>query len=85
MANLRYGMNLRYATIWDMPLRCFAFAQLAALSHYVPERLRRTLLPAFLAAVCAADLRQYFVLFVDGAIYDPVPAALLRVLQILKF
>ena len=85
MANLRYGMNLRYGAIWDMPLRCFAFAQLAALSLRFPERLRSWVLPTLLILVCAADLRQYFVLFVRGAIYDPIPVELLRALQMLKF
>src|SRR2546430_14024942 len=28
MCNLKYGMNLRYATIWDMPLRFLAFSSL---------------------------------------------------------
>lgn len=84
MANLRYGMNLRYGAIWDLPLRCFAFAQLGALTAWFSERTRPFVLPGLLAVVCLVDLRQYFVLFLWGAIYDPIPVELLRVLQILK-
>ena len=84
MANLRYGMNLRYGAIWDMPLRCFAFAQLTALAGRFPERWRALVLPMLLVLVCAAEMRQYFVLFVSGAIYDPIPVELLRAMQMLK-
>ena len=85
MANLRYGMNLRYGAIWDLPLRCFAFAQLAALTARISgERLRAYVLPGMLALLCAVDLRQYFVFFVAGGIYDPIPMELLRVIDILK-
>lgn len=84
MANLRYGMNLRYGAIWDLPLRCFAFAQLSLFASRWLERFRAPVLAAMLLFVCAVDLRQYFVLFVRGAIYDPVPAELLRAAGILK-
>ena len=30
MCNIKYGMNLRYANMWDMPLRFLAFGQIAA-------------------------------------------------------
>ena len=33
MANIRYGMNLRYANMWDMPLRYLALER--------PDALRR--------------------------------------------
>jgi len=32
MANIKYGLSVRYTTIWDMPLRFLAVAQLARLS-----------------------------------------------------
>ena len=28
MCNIKYGMNLRYANMWDMPLRFLAFSQI---------------------------------------------------------
>ncbi len=84
MANLRYGMNLRYGAIWDLPLRAFAFSQLVVWVHRFADAKRAWLLPLGLAIVCAVDLRQYFVLFVNGAIYDPVPSELLRAVGILK-
>lgn len=84
MANLRYGMNLRYGAIWDVPLRCFAFAQLTAFAVRFSNRWRPYVLPTLLLVVSAADLRQYFTLFVKGAIYDPVTRELLRAVDILK-
>ena len=40
MANVKYGMNLRYASIWDLPLRALAAAQLGLLAARVAERWR---------------------------------------------
>src|SRR5438477_4381537 len=34
MCNVKYGMNLRYANMWDMPLRFLAFSQIAALALF---------------------------------------------------
>ena len=41
MCNVRHGMNLRYATIWDLPLRVLVFAQLAWLcaQYKIPARV----------------------------------------------
>ena len=33
MCNVKYGMNLRYGTIWDLPLRALAAAQLGLLAQ----------------------------------------------------
>lgn len=84
MANLRYGMNVRYGAIWDFPLRCFALAQLTVLALAFSERLRAYILPGMLAFVAAVDFRQDSVLFVTGGIYDPIPRELLRAVGILK-
>ena len=83
MCNLRYGMNLRYANMWDMPLRVLAFTQLAALLAPVP-RYRTAIMVAAVALICAVDLRQYLVLAVDYPLYELVTEGLLRALKILK-
>ena len=52
MCQVRYGMNLRYAVMWDMPLRWLAFWNLSLISarppappshHYPHARCRRSM------------------------------------------
>ncbi len=83
MCNLKYGMNLRYANMWDMPLRVLAFSCLTSL--VLPfVRYRTALLCAAVALICAVEMRQYIILFVDFPLYELVSEGLLRALQILK-
>jgi 4-amino-4-deoxy-L-arabinose transferase-like glycosyltransferase len=83
MCNLKYGMNLRYANMWDMPLRVLAFSQLGALAAPF-TRYRNLLLVAAVAFICAMELRQYIILCVDFPLYELVTEGLLRALKILK-
>ena len=83
MCNLKYGMNLRYANMWEMPLRVLAFSQLAAWIRPV-SRQRVVLITAVVAAICALELRQYIILAVDFPLYELVSEGLLRALNILK-
>ncbi|MDQ6764648.1 MAG: phospholipid carrier-dependent glycosyltransferase, partial [Verrucomicrobiota bacterium] len=83
MCNLKYGMNLRYANMWDMPLRVLAFSQLRALVQPF-TRYRGVLLATAVALICAVEMRQYLILFVDFPLYELVSEGLLRALQILK-
>ena len=83
MCNIKYGMNLRYANMWDMPLRFLAFSQIA----YVFSSLRRyrTLITVIVVGLlCLVELRQYIVLFVRYPLYELVSEGLLRALKILK-
>lgn len=82
MCNVRYGMNLRYANMWDLPLCFLAASYLVALF----ARFRRAdlWLALSIMALCAFDLRQYQILFVKFGLYELVPEGLLRALQILK-
>ena len=83
MCNVRYGMNLRFATIWELPLCALAAAQVDAMSRAFGKR--SALVGAFLlAALCAYSLRQYVILFVDNSVYDIVSEPLLRAVKILK-
>lgn len=83
MCNLKYGMNLRYANMWDMPLRVLAFSQLASMIRPI-SRVRVWILGGAVAIICAFEMRQYLILFVDYPLYELVSEGLLRALKILK-
>lgn len=83
MCNVKYGMNLRYANMWDMPLRFLALSSLIALLAPL-RRFHQTLLAIVVAAVCAIEMRQYIILFVQFPLYELVSEGLLRALRILK-
>ena len=84
MANLRYGMSLRYTLMWDLPLRWLAFTQITFLAVRVFPRYRNIFIPVAVAAVCAVDLSHYFLFFVQNGTYDPTAAEMLRQLNIVK-
>lgn len=83
MASVKLGCNLRYTTIWDMPLRMLAFNQLALLATRFGRRRWLVLILATVA-LCAFELHQYFVFCVDWPAYALVPSDLLRATHILK-
>jgi 4-amino-4-deoxy-L-arabinose transferase-like glycosyltransferase len=83
MCNIKYGMNLRYANMWDMPLRVLAFGQIAAFCAPL-QRYRTLILGGAVAVICAVEMRQYIILFVQYPLYELVTEGLLRALQILK-
>jgi len=82
MCNIRYGMNLRYTNMWDMPLRYLALGCLIDVTR--PFRRPEIAVVAAVLVLCAIDLRQYYIFFVQHDLYELVTAALLRALQILK-
>lgn len=83
MCNLKYGMNLRYANMWDIPLRVLAVSCLTSLTAPF-ARYRTTVLTGVIAVICAFEMRQYILLCVDYPLYELVTEGLLRALQILK-
>jgi hypothetical protein len=83
MCNIKYGMNLRYANMWDMPLRFLAFGQVVAFCAR-SQRYRTLILCGAVGLVCVVELRQYIILFVQFPLYELVPEGLLRALHILK-
>ena len=83
MCNVKYGMNLRYATIWDIPLRALAMFQLTQISRWFGPRQILALV-VLVAALCAYELRQYVVFFKDFGLYELVTEGLLNAVQILK-
>ncbi len=85
MCCVKYSMNLRYANMWDMPLRLLAFTQVAAFATRFGRRENLALIVA-VAALAALDLRQYDILFVQfDKDYEMVSSNLLTALKILKF
>jgi hypothetical protein len=83
MCNVKYGMNLRYASIWDLPIRALAAAQVVAIARRFGQRQALAASIA-IAALCAYDLRQYQIFFIDGRLYELVTGGLLQVVKILK-
>ncbi len=83
MCNIKYGMNLRYTNMWDMPLRFLAFSQIIYLFSSL-RRYRTVIVCLTVALLCALELRQYFILFVRYPLYELVSEGLLRALKILK-
>ena len=85
MCNVKYGMNLRYANMWDMPLRLLAFTQLGWLADRFPQRWTQPVLGLFVVGLCAFDLHQYQVLFVNfDRDYEMITTNLLYALKIFK-
>jgi hypothetical protein len=83
MCNVKYGMNLRYANMWDMPLRTLAVSALLTLLTPV-ARYRNVLFAASIVLISALEFRQYLILFVHYPLYELVSEGLLRALHILK-
>jgi 4-amino-4-deoxy-L-arabinose transferase-like glycosyltransferase len=83
MCNVKYGMNLRYANMWDMPLRFLAFSQIGAFAQLF-KRHTALLTGLAVAFVALIDLRQYYILAVQYPLYELITHDLMRALQILK-
>ena len=85
MCTVKYSMNLRYANMWDMPLRLLAFTQLTWIAARFAKR-EKIIVMLGVVALCALDLRQYDILFVQFDVdYEMISANLLQALKILKF
>jgi 4-amino-4-deoxy-L-arabinose transferase-like glycosyltransferase len=82
MCNVRYGMNLRYTNMWDMPMRYLALSCITDVTRSF--RRREMLIVGGVILLCAIDLRQYYIFFVQNDLYELVTRALLRALQIVK-
>jgi 4-amino-4-deoxy-L-arabinose transferase-like glycosyltransferase len=83
MVNVRNGMNLRYSTMWDMPLRYLAAGTILHLAG--AARRWQILAPVLLLAlVGGVELHQYYVIFVQQDTGDPVTQALMYALQIIR-
>jgi 4-amino-4-deoxy-L-arabinose transferase-like glycosyltransferase len=83
MCNVKCGMNLRYANMWDMPLRFLAFGSLVGLVAPI-RRYRNIVLGVGVALICVIELRQYYILAVQYPLYELITHDLMRALHILK-
>jgi len=83
MCNIRYGMNLRYANMWDLPLRYLAVSCLVNLTSTF-GRYKELALGLAVVAICAMELHQYYVFFVNFGLYELVTEGLMRAVRILK-
>ncbi|MEK0450007.1 MAG: hypothetical protein RL088_2275 [Verrucomicrobiota bacterium] len=85
MCNVKYGMNLRYTSIWEMPFRLGAVMIIAELCTGL--RHRQWLgVAVIVASICAYDLRQYNIFASDPTkpLYELVTNDLLKLVKILK-
>ena len=83
MCNVKYGMNLRYATIWELPLCALAAVQVEQIARPFGRRAPLAGVLIFIG-LCAYGLRQYTIFFVDTHLYELVSEGLLRAVHILK-
>jgi hypothetical protein len=83
MCNVKYGLNLRYANMWDVPLRMLAMGAIVTIAGKLP-RFHQAFVVTVVALISIFELRQYLILFVDYPLYELVSEGLLRALHILK-
>src|SRR5438132_299440 len=83
MCNVKYGMNLRYANMWDLPLRFLAFSQIVAMASWV-KSYRAAITAAAVIFLAAIEFHQYIVLAVHYPLYELITHDLLKALRILK-
>lgn len=84
MASVRYGMSLRFANLWDFPLRFLAASAVFLLAGNLRWRPAVVTTAVFVLMACA-DFRQYQRIFVTHNVYDPVTPELLHAVDMLKF
>jgi 4-amino-4-deoxy-L-arabinose transferase-like glycosyltransferase len=84
MASVKYGMSVRFAGFWDLPLCWLAWSQLRALAGKIAPRRRDFVLCIAVLLVSATGFWQYCRVFVFRHTYDPVTRAILMALDIYK-
>jgi hypothetical protein len=83
MVNVKNGMNLRYATMWDMPLRYLAAGTILQMAGAV-RRWPVATAVVLLGLIGAFELHQYAVIFVQHGVQDPITLYLMYALQIVR-
>jgi len=83
MCNVKYGMNLRYANMWDLPLRFLAFSQIVWLASFA-KRFQTAIIASAVVLLAAIEFHQYIVLAVRYPLYELITHDLLQALSILK-
>jgi hypothetical protein len=83
MCNLKYGMNLRYANMWDLPLRFLAFSEIVWLASFA-KRFQTAAIASAVVLLVAIEFHQYVLLAVRYPLYELITHDLLQALSILK-
>jgi 4-amino-4-deoxy-L-arabinose transferase-like glycosyltransferase len=83
MGNIKYGLSVRYTTVWDVPLRFLAAAQLLRLSTLTGRWATLTFAVAAIA-LATFELNQYRIICVNFPAYALTDGELLTALRILK-
>jgi len=83
MCNVKYGMNLRYANMWDLPLRFLAVSEIVWLASFA-KRFQTTVVAVATVLLAAIEFHQYIVLAVRYPLYELITHDLLQALSILK-
>ena len=83
MVNVKNGMNLRYATMWDMPLRYLAAGAILQMAGAV-RRWPIATAVSLVGVVGAMELHQYLLIFVQHGVEDPITLYLMYALQIVR-
>jgi len=85
MGNLRYAINLRFANMWDFPLRWLALTPILLWADSIKSPYRgRLFYFASLGVLCFLELSNYVDIFVHNQVYDPVSLNLMRALNMIK-
>src|SRR3989440_4255809 len=75
MCNVKYGMNLRYANMWDLPLRFLAFSQILWLVSWI-KQYQGVIIAFAVALLAGIEFHQYVILAVQYPLYELVPEGL---------
>jgi hypothetical protein len=84
MSSVPYGISLRFAAYWDVPLRWLAASQVLQLRRKFPRISPVIITAIILFILVAVDLFQYWRYFMHAGIYDPVSFELVRASRLIK-
>jgi 4-amino-4-deoxy-L-arabinose transferase-like glycosyltransferase len=83
MVNVKNGMNLRYSTMWDMPLRYLAAGPILQIAGAM-RRWQLVTAVLLLVIVGGVELHQYCLIFVQHDTGDPITQFLMFALEIIR-
>jgi 4-amino-4-deoxy-L-arabinose transferase-like glycosyltransferase len=84
MSVITYGMSLRYAAYWEIPLAWLACSQIQRLAGRFSKLRPTVTLGGLMLIVGLCNFYEYDRFFVQGAIYDPVTAQLAKASKLVK-
>ena len=84
MSQVSYGLSLRFAAYWDVPLAWLACSQILRLSRQFARVRPAIIAGGMFLTVAASGLRQYDRYFIQHGIYDPITTWLVRASDLQK-